>query len=215
MNKIIFAGRGRFPTLHKYFLAPLVTSLSLLLLVPAAQAEGPRWGPGGPPIGIPGGVITPIQTNPLPDFYLLAVQNHHQSGPMGLFRFGSCWNDVRVVLKNLGAAYQYGDTLQAYPRSKPVTGGQILINLQVIKNGQVKSTKTHFLNALGAGEVKNLVFGGSSLGAHFPGVGNYTLKATVFGCRKGNSTGNCARFPEKNTNNNTFSVNYYVNHACN
>ena len=145
----------------------------------------------------------------LPDFYSLTVQNANTSGPQGLWRYGSCKNSVKAVVKNLGADYVYNQEYQT--AQGKVTAGQILVQFQLLKNNAPQgSPQTKFLNKLDKNEVQEVVFPNT----YFSTSGNYGLKTTIFGCQKGASTSNCQRVPEKKTNNNATTLNITVNQAC-
>lgn len=153
-----------------------------------------------------------IKPPPKPDFTILNVSNKHTNGPKGIIRYGSCKNDFRVVIKNRGKEYTYGDTVQGI-KKKSVVGGQILVQLQQYKDGAVKASHNLFVNHLGKNEVKNIDFTSTNPG-QFSTRGSYTMKATIIPCMKGSSTPNCKRFREKKTSNNTFSVDIFAGKSC-
>lgn len=162
-----------------------------------------------------GGVVfNPALTGPeLPDFQLISVGNKLTSGPMAIYRYGSCKHSLRVVAKNTGGKYQYNMAYKANIWAQPVTAGQVLVKVEKLVNGRVRNSDTRFFSGWEANEVKTIDFNQADAG-WFPTLGPYTLRARIIPCKRGSSQSSCATFPEARTNNNSGSINVYVNHTC-
>lgn len=176
--------------------------LAFLTLQLSVQAKGPTLNQQN---------LTQIPSKPShnwPDFNVVTVANAYSSGPKGLLRYGSCKSYIKAVVKNIGAKYTYGQKMTT-SGGKSVTGGQVMVRLEIHKDGVFKAGYNHFVNTWNANEVKEL-----SAGFHFTQQGTYLLKAYVRSCVKGSSTTRCRQFPERRTNNNSSSVYATVSQAC-
>lgn len=143
-----------------------------------------------------------------PDFNVVTVANAYTSGPQGLLRHGSCKSYIKAVVKNIGAKYTYGQKMTT-KGGKTVYGGQVIVRLEIYKNGVFKAGHNHFMNSWNANEVKE-----PKAGFYFTQPGTYLLKTYVRSCAKGSSTTKCPQFPERRTNNNSSSVSTTVSQAC-
>jgi len=156
-------------------------------------------------------LATQIPLNPSkswPDFNVITVANAYTSGPKALLRYGSCKSYIKAVVKNTGAKYIFGQKM-ATKGNKSVTAGQVIVRLEIHKNGVFKAGYNHFINSWNANEVKEL-----KAGFQFSQSGTYLLKAFVRSCAKGSSTTKCPQFPEQKTNNNSSSVYATVSQNC-
>ncbi len=139
-----------------------------------------------------------LKANSPPDFDIIAVGNKYTSGPKGIYRYGSCSNGIKVVVKNWGAAYSISGNNDA---------GNINIKLTIKKGSKQVFTDTKYLSSLGSKQHQEITWDGS----FFSSSGSYTIRADIWANTSNSSK---KRYPETNTNNNWSSVSTTVNHAC-